>query len=116
MKYIMITFTIIGMLTVLYGCIGLVIDIKTFDQTKGGYEYPYENWTGTPVDWDSMDITEAGLVKRGHIIDVYVNGTTGMISFGFLGIKKDWQTFSQRALKVHKPKEALIRKGFTPQF
>lgn len=116
MKYIILAFAIIGIITVTYGIIGLYLDISTFDKTKGGYEYPYENWTGKPVDWDRMDTTKTGLVKRGHVIDVYVNGTTGMISFEFFGIKKEWQTFSDRALKVHKPKEALIRKGFSPEF
>ncbi|MEP2935182.1 MAG: hypothetical protein ABJM06_05665 [Gilvibacter sp.] len=116
MKYLTLTFTLIGIITVLYGAIGLVVDIKTFDRTKGGYDYPYENWSGTPVDWDLMDITKTGLVKRGYVLDVHINGTTGMISFGALGLKWDWQRFSKRALKVHKPKEALIRKGFTPKF
>ena len=55
-----------------------------------------------------MDITKNGLVKRGHVIDVYIHGTTGMISFEIFGLKKNWQTFSDRALKVHKPKEALM--------
>lgn len=116
MKYSTLTFTLIGIVVVIYGLIGLAIDFKSFDQTKGGYEYPYEGWTGKPVNWDSMDITKTGLVKRGYVIDVHVNGTTGMISFGFLWFKRDWRTLSARALKVHKPREAFIRKGFRPHF
>lgn len=109
-------FAIIGILYVLYLLIGLVIDITTFDQTKGGYQPPYEGWSGKAVDWASMDKTTTGLVKRGYMIDVHINGTTGMISFGFLGKKFDWQTPSGRALKVHQPREALIKRGFNPQF
>lgn len=116
MKYMTLSFAFIGVVTVLYGIIGFAIDITLFDQTKGGYEYPYEGWTGTPVNWDTMDITKTGLVKRGYVIDVHVNGTTGMISFGFFGMRKNWQTFSDRALKVHQPKKALIEKGFNPKF
>ena len=116
MKYITIIFAVIGFITVVYGIVGLTIDITTFDQTKGGYEYPYENWTGKSIDWEAMDITKTGLVKRGYVLDVLVNGTTGMISFKILGIKKDWQSFSNRALVVHKPKAALIEKGFSPKF
>jgi hypothetical protein len=37
--------------------------------------------TGKPVDWNRMDLTSSGLTKRGYIINVLVNGTTGMISF-----------------------------------
>lgn len=116
MKHLNLFFTIIGAVVFVYAIIGLAVDIWSFDQTNGGYEHPYEGWTGKPVDWDAMDITQTGLVKRGYMLDVYVNGTTGMISFGLFGIKKGWQTLSERALKVHKPREAFVRKGFDPQF
>lgn len=95
---------------------GAYWDITDFDNTKGGYEPPYINVTGEPVDWASMDVSETGLVKRGYIINILVNGTTGMISFEIFKIKIDWKTFSKRALIVHKPREALIKKGFSPEF
>ncbi|MES9859853.1 MAG: hypothetical protein ABW157_21905 [Candidatus Thiodiazotropha sp. LLP2] len=95
---------------------GLYLDIKDFDRTKGGYEPPYTGVTGEPVDWDSMDLTSKGLVKRGHVVNVIVNGTTGMISFEIFKLQFDWRVFSDRALIVHKPREALIRRGFKPVF
>ncbi|MBX2871749.1 MAG: hypothetical protein KTR30_06610 [Saprospiraceae bacterium] len=107
---------IIGALYLLYFITGLLIDIGTFDQTKGGYEPPYEGWTGQPVDWDSLDQTTTGLVKRGYVADVHIHGTTGMISFQILGYKMDWRKPSARAMKVHKPREALLRRGFKPIF
>ncbi len=116
MKITVIILATIGTLTILYGIIGLISDITTFDQTKGGYDYPYEGWTGKPVAWDEMDITSTGLVKRGHVVDVHVNGTTGMISFSLIGMTIDWQTFSDRALKVHRPREAFLQRGFHPEF
>jgi len=109
-------FAIIGIAYIFYVLIGLKIDITTFDQTKGGYVAPYRGWTGTPVDWDGMDKTATGLVKRGRIIDVHIHGTTGMMTFEVMGIRYDWQTPSDRALIVHQPKEALIRRGFKPEF
>ncbi len=116
MKTLIIIFALIGLITIIFGVAGVAIDALTFDQTKGAYTYPYEGWTGQAVDWDSMDITTTGLVKRGYVIDIFVNGTTGMISFGWMGMKVDWQTFSDRALKVHQPREGLKRRGFDPQF
>ncbi len=116
MKVLTALLTVIGSLTVVYTIVGLVLDVVTFDQTKGGYEYPYEGWSGEPVDWDCMDLTSSGLVKRGHVIDVHVHGTTGMISFEILGRKFDWRKLSDRALKVHKPREGLKRRGFNPEF
>ncbi len=95
---------------------GLVFDIKNFGQTKGGYSSPYEGVTGEPIDWDKMDLTSTGLVKRGYVINLLVNGTSGMISFEVFKQTFDWQIFSDRALAVHKPREALIKRGFKPEF
>ncbi|MFY0654638.1 MAG: hypothetical protein JXQ96_21570 [Cyclobacteriaceae bacterium] len=109
-------FAIIGLIAVVYIAIGTSIDILSFDQTKGGYQYPYKGWTGKPVDWNSMDKTSEGLVKRGYVIDVFINGKSGLISFGILKKRFDWQTFSNRALIVHQPREGLRRRGFDPEF
>ena len=116
MEILKTAFTIIGILYTLYVCIGIGIDITTFDQTKGAYSAPYEGWTGKAVDWDAMDQTITGLVKRGYVIHVHLHGTTGMITFELFGMRYDWRKPSARALKVHKPKEALIRRGFKPEF
>ncbi len=109
-------FSLIGLFFIITLLFGLYLDIKDFDRTKGGYEPPYTGVTGEPVDWNSMDLTSTGLVKRGHIVNVIVNGTTGMISFEIFKMKIDWQVFSDRALIVHKPREALIKRGFKPEF
>ena len=106
----------IGALMCLFIFIGIAHDISEFDQTSGGYEAPYENVTGEPVDWDSLDITNEGFAKRGRIINVLVNGTSGMISFEIWGLRLDWRTFSERALVVHKPHEAFLKAGFHPEF
>ena len=109
-------FALTGLFFIATLIIGLYLDVNSFDQTKGGYEPPYTGVTGEPVNWDSMDLTSTGLVKRGHVVNVIVNGTTGMISFEIFRNKIDWQVFSGRALIVHKPREALIRRGFKPEF
>ena len=109
-------FAFIGALSVFIFVVGLFLDVKSFDRTTGGYEPPYEGVTGEPVDWGSMDLTSTGLVKRGYVVNVVVNGTTGMISFEILKQTIDWQVFSGRALAVHKPREALIQRGFKPEF
>jgi len=43
----------------------------------------------------SMDETDTGLAKRGRIVNVLVNATTGMINFQILGFTIDWRTFSE---------------------
>ncbi len=107
---------LLGFILVTLVFTGLVFDIKNFDQTKGGYNYPYEGITGEPIDWEIMDLTSTGLAKRGYVVNVLVNGTSGMISFEVFKQTFDWRTFSGRALAVHKPREALIKRGFKPEF
>lgn len=109
--------TIIGATLVVILIVGIAIDFRNFDQTSGGYEPPYEGWTGTPVDWDALEKTPEGFSNRGLVIDTCVNCTTGMISFRLFHLfRVNWRSFSDRALVVHKPREACQRHGFTPEF
>jgi hypothetical protein len=96
--------------------IGFVSDFSKFDQTRGGYAAPYTGWTGTPIDWAAVDVTPTGFARRGAVLDVLVNCTTGMIDMDILGVTIPFRTFSERALIVHRPREACSRAGFHPQF
>ena len=116
MTYILRPLAGIGVAAIALLAIGLYLDVRDFDQTNGGYEAPYEGVTGTLVDWYAMDRTSTGLAKRGHVVNVLVDGTTGMISFEIFKHKIDFRPFSERALVVHKPREAFIALGFDPQF
>jgi len=86
------------------------------DETQGGYEAPYTGVTGEIIDWDTMDLTSTGLVRRGHLVNFIVNGTTGMISLEMFGIAYEARKLSPRAINVHKPREAFISRGFNPEF
>jgi hypothetical protein len=116
MQLLLKIFSLVGFISIALLVIGVYLDVKDFDRTKGGYQPPYTGVTGTPVDWGSMDTTSTGLAKRGHVVNVLVDGTTGMISFEIFRQKFDWQVFSDRALVVHKPREALRERGFEPEF
>ena len=48
-------FSLIGITLLFVICTGIYLDIKSFDQTKGGYEPPYTAVSGKPVDWDSLE-------------------------------------------------------------
>jgi hypothetical protein len=109
-------FAAIGVLATGLVMTGLYLDISNFDQTSGGYEAPYSGVSGNPVDWFAMDRTAKGLAKRGHVVNVLVDGTTGMISFEFFSQTIDFRPFSDRALVVHKPREVFISLGFQPEF
>lgn len=110
------TFAVIGVILTLGLLWGLVLDIRDFDRTRGGYEPPYEGVTGEPIDWASLDLTRSGLVKRGYIVNTHVNGTTGMISFEIFKQMIDFRPLSDRAIHVHKAREAFIKRGFNPKF
>ncbi|MEP3297064.1 MAG: hypothetical protein ABJO27_11425 [Pseudoruegeria sp.] len=116
MSYIIYPFAFAGVLFVLLLGTGIWLDFRDFDNTSGGYEAPYEDVIGDPVDWQAMDITPTGVAKRGYVINVLVDGTTGMITFEIFGLHIPFRPFSDRALVVHKPREAFIAMGFAPEF
>ncbi len=109
-------FSFIGASFVIFLCVALYLDIKEIDKTDGGYEAPYVGVTGQAINWESMDLTSTGLVRRGKVLNFIVNGTTGMISLEFLGFTFEARKLSQRAIVVHKPREAFVARGFTPEF
>lgn len=116
MNYLIYPFAIVGVLSIVLLMFGLWLDISDFDNTQGGYDAPYEGVTGDPVDWQAMDITPTGIAKRGYVVNVLVNGTTGLITFELFGWQIPFRPFSDRALVVHKPREAFVAMGFSPEF
>lgn len=116
MSIIIRIFAVIGVVSIVGLVCGLALDVRDFDRTTGGYEPPYEGVMGEPIDWASMDLTRTGLVKRGYIVNTHVNGTTGMISFEIFKQMIDFRPLSERAIHVHKPREAFSARGFDPQF
>lgn len=116
MSILIKVFAVIGALSMIVVAVGLALDIRSFDPTSGGYEPPYEDFVGEPIDWDRMDLTQTGVVKRGYVVNVHVNGTTGMISFEILKQMINFRPLSERALAIHEPREAFIRLGFDPEF
>lgn len=95
---------------------GLFLDFASFDRTKGGYEAPYTGYTGEPTDWSIADLTATGMARRGYVVTLLVNCTTGMISVEVFKQQFDFRVFSPRAIAVHKPREACRERGFEPQF
>lgn len=94
------------------------IDIAAIDPTSGGYEPPYTDYDGDPIDWDAdTDITDVGMVRRGYVLHTHTDCTTGMIRvevFGLVGF--DYRQLSDRALAVHDPHGACEARGFEPAF
>jgi hypothetical protein len=95
---------------------GVIADGLSFDRTSGGYEPPYTDYTGEPIDWEAAHVTEEGFFKDGYVVDLYVDCTAGAVSFEVYGRRWDWREFSGRALAVHEPAEACESEGFTPDF
>lgn len=95
---------------------GSVADFRNFDRTSGGYEPPYTDFTGEPIDWNSTYTTSAGMFGDGYVIDIHINCTTGMVSPEVFNQRFDWREFSERAIVVHEPREACEQRGFDPEF
>ena len=112
------TLAILGMVAVVAVTVGAIVDIANIDRTRGGYEPPFTEYTGDPIDWDADTYTTpTGMVATGYVLDVYTDCTTGMISFEVLGLVSiNYRQVSDRALAVHKPQLACIERGFHPDF
>ncbi len=96
--------------------VGIAIDVSNFDRTSGGYEAPYEGWTGTPTDWTAGSVTQEGFRNPGIVLDTLFHCTTGMISVDVFGWEVDFRVVSERGVAVHKPIESCIDAGFEPNF
>jgi hypothetical protein len=91
-----------------------VQDVLYFDGTSGGYEPPYTDYTGEPIDWARLDVTADGMAHHSHVVNVLIDCMSGMMSFEVL--KLAVRAFSDRAHAVHKPREACEARGFMPAF
>ena len=116
MNYILYPLAAVGGLAITLFVVGFWLDFQDFDRTSGGYEPPYEGVVGEPIDWFALDRTPTGLVKRGYVLNTLVDGTSGMISFEVYGLVIPFRIMSERALVVHKPREAFKALGFEPEF
>jgi hypothetical protein len=106
----------IGISTILLLAAGTIADVLAIDPTSGGYEAPYTDFSGEPLDWDETYLTDTGMYTPGYVIDTHVDCTTGMINFDIFGLQFDYRQLSPRALVVHEPREACVERGFDPQF
>jgi hypothetical protein len=106
----------LGVLFALLLSVGVLADYRNFDRTEGGYEPPYTDYTGEPIDWSQAYATPTGMFTNGRVLDTHVNCTTGMISFEVFGQRFDWRELSPRALAVHDPRSACEELGFEPEF
>lgn len=95
---------------------GIWEDAGGFDTTRGGYEAPYTDFTGEPMDWSRLDLTATGMVGRGRVVNVLIDCTNGMMHFELFGFAIPFREFSPRAIAVHRPREACKERGFEPRF
>lgn len=109
---------VLGSVALVALSVGLTTDLTRFDPTSGGYEAPYTDYSGQPIDWDADTYdTPTGMVRTGHVVDVHVDCTSGMISLEVLGIASvDFRELSERAIAVHEPRPACEERGFAPRF
>ena len=108
----------IGFLFTLGIVLGMIAANTAFDPTTGDYEPPYDDYSGEPLDWDSEAYTtQTGMVKPGYVVDAHLDCRTGMLSFELLnGPVVDFRPVSDRAIAIHRPREACQERGFDPEF
>lgn len=110
------TFAATGMLATAVVIVGLVLDVRSLDHTRGAYEPPFADFTGPPTDFSQLDQTDTGMAYRGYVVNALIDCRTGMITFEVFRQRIPWRPFSPRAIAIHKPREACRARGFTPAF
>ncbi|WP_410765606.1 hypothetical protein [Haloferax sp. DFSO60] len=117
-RVVLYTFAVVGLLFTLGIALGLAVDYATFDPTSGGYEPPYDDFSGEPIDWESEAYTtKTGMFKPGYVVDIHLDCTTGMLSFELLnGPIVNFRPVSDRAIAIHDPRDACRNRGFYPEF
>lgn len=87
--------------------------VSTIDLTSGGYEYPFDNWTGTATDYDTWYAAPDGLFYDGVAADLHINCTSGRLTISVLStIDVPFRDFSDRAKVVHQPQMTCRERGF----
>ena len=108
------TFAAFGAAALAFLITSFVMDGRAFDRTSGGYEPPYTGFVGEPIDWNDLDVTRTGMAKRGNVVKVLIDCTSGMMTFEAFGLHVLFRKFSERAHAVHNPREACEERGFEP--
>lgn len=106
-----------GAVVVLVGGGALVRDVARIDPTSGGYESPYTDVRGEPIDWSAMRVTDTGFRDDGGwLLNTSLDCTTGQLR-GHVGpFTFDYRKLSERAIVVHQPQEACEAAGFSPEW
>lgn len=116
LRTITVALAVLGVTTTALLGVGFARDITAFDTTSGGYQPPYTGFTGAPIDWTKLDVTRTGMVRRGAVVDILVDCSTGMITFETFGLSLPFREVSARAHAVHNPRGACAERGFQPAF
>lgn len=107
------TMAVIGSVFSLWFVVTTINEVSVIDQTSGGYEYPFESWTGTPTDYYTWYATPTGLFFDGRAADLHINCTTGRLVISVLStINYNFRDFSDRAKVVHQPQMTCRDRGF----
>lgn len=104
---------LVGAVTLLALVVGTVVGVRDADRTDGGYTYPYDGWTGTPIDYGSWYLTDEGLFRPGPIVDQALDCTSGQLTLQVFGLVDiEFRPLSDRAKVVHQPQVACRDRGF----
>lgn len=112
-KALVYVMAVIGLVFSIWFTVATANEVSVIDLTSGGYEYPYEGWTGTPTDYDTWYATPNGLFFDGRSADLSINCTTGRLTISVLStIDVPFRDFSDRAKVVHQPQVTCRERGF----
>ena len=66
------------------------------------------------VNFDRLDLTNTGMVKRGYLLDAHLNCTTGFVGLSIFKLRFYNKPLKNSLKTKWNAKEACKKRGFTP--
>lgn len=102
---------IVGALAVM-----VVLDVMALDPRRGAYSKPYAGSSGLPVAFSELDVTPFGFVKRGYVLDLHLDCTTGTLALEAFKQRRVLRKLTAGEIALHKPREACRKRGLPHGF
>lgn len=90
--------------------IGLIILLSTATLVVYDYVDMEKN-----LNFDRLDLTNRGIVKRGYLLDAHLNCTNGFLGLSILNFRFYYKPLSDKKKEMHGAKKACKTRGFTPE-
>jgi len=66
------------------------------------------------INFDQLDLTNTGIVKRGYLLDAHLNCSNGFLGISVFKTRLYYKPLKPKIKEKYKAKQACQKRGFTP--